>query len=556
MRSTPHSPTRGSTLQADLAAALTVTLVGIPQCLAYAMMSGLPPAYGLATAAIPGFIAALIGKSPHIITGPTNTTGLLILAALGPWLGTDGFVTETGLSALATLVILAGIIRLFAAALGGAALIRFLPESVLAGFTAGAGVLILVMQLDEALGLSPISDSGLFGEFSGLAMQLRQGASPQWPAVVLTSLTALAIFWGKRYRPRLPMALITVVTAAAAAALFDLNAEVGLATVGDRSAVPSAWPPGALPSLEWDLIQVLLMPAATIALLGTLELAVSARADGAKPDMRREIIAQGVANIVGAFTSAFPASASLTRSALLRLGNAQTRVAAAMAAILTIPILLFAGQAVSYIPQASLAGVLLVTAIKMVNLPRIRRMWVSAPITRLLLGMTMLSTLVLPLEFAVFVGGGAGLWFHLRQSLTPELVLLRPTNTGLEPLASPSHGADDVVVIQVTGDLYYAAVDHLANTIRGQLAPNRMLIVDVSHAPGMRYAALQMLEQMHERAERNNGHLRIVGAPPDFERVCQRAGSTLKLYPRQDVPGASLQHCLTDEGVHLETLPT
>ena len=136
----------------DVVSGLTVALVGLPQCLAYAMMSGLPPAYGLVTAAVPGALAAIAGRSAQVITGPTNTTGLVILAALGPWIGASGLLSEEGLPVLATLTVLAGLLRILGSMVGAAELLRFLPLSVLVGFTAGAGILIGVMQLDEALG--------------------------------------------------------------------------------------------------------------------------------------------------------------------------------------------------------------------------------------------------------------------------------------------------------------------------------------------------------------------------------------------------------------------
>ena len=144
-------------LPADLVAGLTVALVGLPQCLAYALLSGLPPAYGLSTAAVAGLVAALLGQSAQVVTGPTNTTGLLVLAALAPHLAPNGLLDAGGLPVLATLTLLAGAIRVGGALLGGAHLIRFLPESVLVGFTAGAGLLIAAMQLDEALGLSGVA---------------------------------------------------------------------------------------------------------------------------------------------------------------------------------------------------------------------------------------------------------------------------------------------------------------------------------------------------------------------------------------------------------------
>src|SRR6266545_4757529 len=122
-------------LRREMLAALTITLVGLPQCIAYALMSGVPPAYGLVTAAVPGLVAAVVGRSNQIITGPTNTTGLLILAALAPYLGPNGLVAGDGLSVLATLTVLAGLIRLAGAFAGGTAILDFLPESVLTGFT-------------------------------------------------------------------------------------------------------------------------------------------------------------------------------------------------------------------------------------------------------------------------------------------------------------------------------------------------------------------------------------------------------------------------------------
>ncbi|MEL6186519.1 MAG: SulP family inorganic anion transporter, partial [Myxococcota bacterium] len=273
-------------VRADVTAGLTVTLVGLPQCLAYALMSGLPPAYGLSTAAVAGFVAALAGLSPHVVTGPTNTTGLLILGALGPYLGSTGLLEKDGLPALATLTLMAGSLRVLLAYLGGAKLLRYLPESVLAGFTAGAGVLIGLMQLDEALGMRPLAGGGLWSQVSGFLSRFSAGEGPSVLGVSVTVTTIAAIHYGKRFLPRWPVALVTIVVGAAAAwSLSEL--ELGLLVVKDRAEVPAGWPPGALPLLDLDLIRGFFVPALAIVLLGTLELTVSARADGAQPNMRR-----------------------------------------------------------------------------------------------------------------------------------------------------------------------------------------------------------------------------------------------------------------------------
>jgi SulP family sulfate permease len=526
--------------QADVSSALTVALVGLPQCLAYALMSGLPPGYGLATAAVPGFVAALVGKSPQVITGPTNTTGLLILAALGPFLGDNGLLRPDGLGALATLALMAGIIRIAAAYLGGAALIDFIPESVLAGFTAGAGVLIAVMQLDEALGLSGVRGSGLIAELRQVGSNLGDTAPL---AVGVTLLTALPILVMKRLRPRFPTALVVVVAATLIALLAGLDASSGLPIVSDRAAMPAGWPPGALPDLDPGLVRGFIGPAAAIALLGTMELAVSARRGGERCDMRREIVAQGVANIVGAFASAFPASASLTRSALLKLGGASSRRAAALAALTVIPVLLFAGQVVAAMPQACLAGVLFVTALSMVDIRRIRRMVAASRVTRLLLSVTFVATLVLPLEWAIFAGVGLGLAHHLAMGRAPRILVLHVRDDQLLPLEPDD--APDTVVVEVSGDFHFAAAGRVLDDAEAALPESALhVVIDLSHAHALRFAALLTLERLAAQLEARGGQLYLAGVAPEFCKLLRDTESSLDAQPYDPKPLASVRAAL------------
>jgi sulfate permease, SulP family len=205
----------GGTLAADLSAALTVALVGLPQCLAYALMSGVPPIYGLVTALVPGLVAAIVGKSPHVVTGPTNTTGLLILAALTPFLGSGGLLEPSGLGVLAALTLMAGLVRVVAALLGGSTLVDFIPESVLAGFTAGAGVLITVMQLDELLGLENVRGTSLVDELGDVYAAVAS-SGVGWGSIALGGGTAVAIAVAKRRAPKLPVPLLAVALATGA----------------------------------------------------------------------------------------------------------------------------------------------------------------------------------------------------------------------------------------------------------------------------------------------------------------------------------------------------
>ncbi|MGE0789260.1 MAG: SulP family inorganic anion transporter [Sandaracinaceae bacterium] len=530
-----------TTLRADVIAGLTVALVGLPQCLAYAMMSGLPPAYGLATAAVPGLLAAIVGRSAQVITGPTNTTGLLILAALGPWLGESGLLEPAGLPALATLVLLAGVVRIVGAGFGGAQLLRFLPESVLVGFTAGAGILIGVMQLDEALGVRGVRGGNLIGELAGIADAVAsQGVA--LPAIALTVVTGALIVAGKRFA-RWPIALVAVLAAMGGSWVLHLDASVGLPLVRDRSIVPSGWPPFAMPDLSYGTVSQFLLPAVAISVLGTLELTVAARGGGARPDMKRELFAQGVANLGGAFLGAFPASASLTRSALLRLGGAETRVAAAAAALIVVPILFLAGESVGYIPQASLAGVLLVTAYGMVDRARMRRMWKTSLVTRTLMVLTLGSTLLLPLEWAILIGTGAGLVIHVARTSEPRMRLLVPDGERL--VAMPEGSAPKTVVVEVSGNLHYAAVPPFARRMRTTLPTSATLvIVDLSHAHELRFAAMVALEELGKELEGRGATLHLAGVTPRFARALDDAGSHLVVTLEDADPGASVHKAL------------
>jgi SulP family sulfate permease len=266
-------------------------------------------------------------------------------------------------------------------------------------------------------------------------------------------------------------------------------------------------------------------PAVAIVLLGTLEMTVSARAGGALPDLRREIVAQGAANVAGGFTGAFPASASLTRSALLRLSGARTRLAAGLSAAFVVPVMLFGAPLANRIPQASLAGVLFVTALTMIDVPRIRRMLAVGGDTRLLLIATFAGTLVLPLEWAILGGAALGLIRHLDEAMRPRV-------TAREP-----EGADGPLVVEVSGAMHYAAIRNFLAAYRG-LAPAgaRRVILDLEHAHHLRFAALLAFERLRDELAAKGGELVLARVPAGFAAYCARAGSTLTLSGEPPAP--------------------
>jgi SulP family sulfate permease len=523
-----------------------VALVALPQAIAFAMLAGIPPVYGLSTAAVTGVLAALLGKSRQVVTGPTTTTGLLILAAITPYLGENGLIRPEHLQVVATLALLAGAIRLILVFSGGASLVRFLPESVLVGFTAGAGALIGGMQLDEALGLPATRARGLWAEGVAILDLLQGGQHPTVPAVVLAVSTIALVLLGRRFLPRLPVALATVVASAFGAWALGLGGETGLPLISDRAPVVAGWPTVFWPRWDPALLQEFLVPASAIVLLGTLELAVSARAGGARPDMRREIAAQGWANVGGAFTGCFPSSASFTRSALLRLSGARTRMAAVLSALLVVPVLVFGSQLIGAIPQAVLAGVLLAVAWGMVDKTAVRRLWLASPETRLLLALTFVATLVLPLEWAILLGSGTGLVLHLAHTSAPRLLLLRPEGPQSRRLVPTSASErPKCVVVEVSGDLHYAAVPPFLKEVERLIPRSAVCIVlDLSHAHAIRYTALRAFERLAELAHYSGATFTLAGVDEEVEALLRRCESPLPFERARDEPGLSVWRAL------------
>lgn len=527
-------------LRADVVAGLTVALVGLPQCIAYALMSGLPPAYGLSTAAVAGLIAAIIGKSRQVVTGPTNTTSLLILGVLLPYIASNGLLRPGAFRVLATLTLLAGAIRLIAVLAGGVNLIRLIPDSVLIGFTAGLAILIGVMQLDEALGLNAARATGFLSQLDEVLPFL---SDVQWPALVATVATVSLLVYGQRRFPRAPVAFYVMVAAAALAWIFRLNRASGLPLVRDRGLLPHAWPPLVLPDPDLGLIQALFVPALAIVLLGTLELTVCARAGGERPDMRREILAQGWANVAGAFTGTFPASASLGRSALLGQSGARTRLAPAIAAILSGLVLVAGGSLAGWIPQSCLAGVLLVIAARMVDWAGIRRLWNASRETRLLFVETFAATLLLPLSWAILLGTASALIIHIANTSAPRLRLQRADGELLLPA-----GPDDqpeLVVIEVSGNLHYAAVAPFLEEAES-LVPSsaRNVIIDLSHAHEIRFAALRALERLSEELQHDGAVLWLAGVRPETANLLEQSNSPLLWVAEDLMPGLSVRRCI------------
>lgn len=515
-------------LSQDVSAGLLVALVGLPQCLAYAMLAGLPPMYGLSTAIVAGALAALLGKSHRINVGPTNTTGLIVLASLAPF----AVSPDVLLPAMAVLTILAGLWRLVIVWARAERIFNFIPEAVMLGFATGAALLIAWMQVDDLLG-QPVQ-----GVRTAVA-QAHALYHLDWRHIDVIGVTLglcslIAVLLGKRWLPRWPIALLVLILASATAVLLPDHWQDGIVFLGATATVNDGWPPGAWPSLNLDLWLHLLTPALAIAMIGSLELIVTLRANREMHLLSGELRAQGFANLVAAFASSFPASASLTRSALLKLGNAQTRLAPILAALLLMPVLLFGAQWVQQIPLGVIAGLLVATAWSMLDQPSISVLWRANRQTRGLFVITLAATLTLPFHYAILLGVALSIALFLHQTSRADLRWFACVNDALVPwpptTAESEPQPPHTFYLQVSGSLYFAAAKSLPQQVFDGISTDcKTLLIDVNHAHQLRYSALLALREIVDYCADHGIEVSIGRGSPGLPELTRRFNIELPL---------------------------
>jgi SulP family sulfate permease len=403
-------------LRGEVAAALTVAVVMVPQSVAYAGLAGMPLVTGLYATFLPMLAAVLFSSSTRLSVGPSALSSVLVGASL-VGLAPPGSAQWVLLAVW--LALLAGAMQVAVGASGSAWVLNLVSSPVLTGFSQAAAVLIIFSQLPQLIGLD------------GRLGTLLQGAQPDPEALAYGVASVLLFEVGKRKLPRLPMALLVLAGAAALSAATGFAARGG-AVVGTLPAgLPSFyWP--ALP--DWDVFRALVAPALVIALVSSMEMASSAKIesqrDGKRWDASQDLVGQGVGKIVAGFSGAFPTSTSFSRSAITLYAGAKTGWATVAACAIVLGVLLFLTPALYHVPSAVLSAVV-VTAVAGLLKPRVfRNLWqvdrVEAVTALVTFAVTILSAP--SIYWGVLTGVLLGLAHFLYLRLHPRII-----EVGLHP---------------------------------------------------------------------------------------------------------------------------
>ena len=503
-----------SALSNDLVAALIVTIMLIPQSLAYALLAGLPPEAGLYASIVPIMLYAVFGTSRALAVGPVAVVSLMTAAALSNIVeqGTMGYaVAALSLAALSGVILLAmGLFRLGFIA-------NFLSHPVIAGFITASGIIIAASQLKHILGINA-EGHNLLELIVSLATHLSE---INWITAVIGVLATGFLFWVRKgLKPLLTKLGITgslagilvktgpvavVVATTASVWLFGL-ADQGVKIVGE---VPQSLPPMTLPSLSPDLLWQLLLPAFLISIIGFVESISVAQTLAAKKRQRidpdQELIGLGAANIGASLTGGFPVTGGFSRSVVNFDAGAETPAAGAFTAVGLAIAAVALTPLIYFLPKATLAATIIVAVLSLVDFSILKRSWNYSKADFAAVLATILLTLTLGVEAGVSVGVGLSILLHLYRSSKPHIAEVGQV-PGTEHyrnvlrhdvLTDPS-----IVTLRVDESLYFANARYLEDKIQTRVAKDknvRHVILQCSAINEIDLSALESLEAINER---------------------------------------------------------
>jgi SulP family sulfate permease len=447
----------------DIIAGITGTIIVIPQAVAFAMIAGLPPIYGFYTAMITPIIAALFGSSYHLISGPTTTSSIVVFAVISKFASPETEL-EVFISLAIVLSFMAGVIKLIMGFAKMGKLVNFVSNSVVIGFAAGAGILIAFKQLKHVFGIQVPLGSSFYEIINYIIVHIEE-TNFYVLAVALGTLLLAFIIKKIKYISRLYM-LIAMVLGSVLAILLGGSIH-GIETVGN---VPSNLPPFKIPDFNFEDMRLLTTGAITLALLGLVEAVSIARAvalhSHQKLDNNQEFIGQGLSNIISSFFSSYASSGSFTRSGVNFQAGAKTPFSAIISAVGLMLVVLFFAKYASFLPKPAMGGIILLVGYNLIDFHHIKKIVKSSKREFIVLIVTLLGTLFLELETALFLGILISLFFYLEKTSKPNIAVFGKNNEDKFINIIRDETAKEcpqLKMIRIDGSLYFGAVEGISN---------------------------------------------------------------------------------------------
>ena len=525
----------GRSWSSDLVAGLTVGVVALPLALAFGVATGVGAGPGIVTAVIAGAVAAIFGGSRLQVTGPTGAMTVVLVP----------LVATHGAGVIYPVAFLAGVVVLLAGLLRFGRLLDYIPWPLVEGFTVGIAVVIAAQEIPSALGVAKPSMSNAAG---AAALSIVHFAKdPHWGVLALLVLSIFLTAILTRVHRAVPASLIAVVAVTVVAKTSGMD----VALIG---AIPAGLPMPAMPNLAG--MGSLIGPVMVVAFLAALESLMSARvadgmSDAPRYDPDRELFGQGLANIASGLCGGMPATGAIARTAVNARAGAHTRVAALTHALVLAVIIFAAAPLVGQIPLVALAGVLLVTAYRMVEMRNIRSIFTSTRSDAAVFAVTAICTVAFDLITAVAVGLVlAGALALRRLAGTSKAVAVPLMPDGLSTDAEHELLAEHVLVYRLDGPLFFPVVGRFLREMTA-VVDVRVVILRLSSLVMLDASGAKALGDLVEELAEREITVLFKGASIEHTRLLEAVGTLAPLVARghvfQDLP-AAIAHAATHVG--------
>ena len=488
----------------DLVAGLTVGIVALPLALAFGVSSGVGAEAGLITAIVAGLVAAVFGGSHVQVSGPTGAM-VVVLAPI---------VVLHGAGAVAIVSLMAGLMVVAAGLFRLGRAVSYIPWPVIEGFTAGIGIIIFLQQVPAALGVEAAGHSS-----NAVVAAWQTVTEASWPDALLplaaVAAVAAIMLLLERFAPGFPSSFAAIVIVSVVAALSGSF----LQTIGE---LPSSLPAPTLPTLDGAMLASLAGPAAAVAALAAIESLLSARvaasiADTGPVNADRELFGQGLASIASGLFGGMPATGAIARTAVNVRSGARTRMAAIVHALALLLVVLVAAPVVGAIPLAALAGVLMMTAARMVSVQTARRVFGSGRSSAATFLVTLLVTVSVDLVIAVGIGVAVAAFFALRTLGNMSVAAREPLPGAVQP------GDERIALFSVEGSLFFGAADRLVEAIADEEGVE-VAILRLSHLQIIDATGANALAGLVTSLERRGVTVLIKGVQEQHRTLLDRLG--------------------------------
>jgi SulP family sulfate permease len=522
------NPLRSKNLVSDLVAGSITGVANIPDAMASAILAGANPIYGLYAVMVGTPVGALLSSSQYITIATTSAMAITAGTALA------GIEAGSYSQALFTLTVLVGLVMLLAGLLRLGRLIRFISHSVMIGFLTGVSILVVLSQLGDFTGYSsPYSNKVV----KAVDLLLHPGQiHPQ--TLVIGLLTAALILVFDRTRLRNFSMLLGIVLASAATLALGWE---DIQLVGDVADIPRGLPVLALPDLR--LAPALLLPAISLAIIGLVQGAGISKGypnpDGSYPEISRDFIGQGAANLAAGAFQGMPLGGSVGSTALNVSAGARSRWANIFSGLVVLGVVLLFSELVSLVAMPAMAALLIIAGIQSIKVGDVTDVWMVGAMPRAMMLMTFVCTLLMPVQYAVFAGVVlSGLAYFFTASRKVRLVELTPQAGGAyREGPAPKRLPDNAItILQICGSLFYASIDLLFEELPSPTGAQRpVVILRLRHQDQIGSTFITFVERYEAQLKAADGKLVLAGVSPEVKKQLDKTGTTQDILGDEDI---------------------